>query len=354
MQHRNYCFTLNNPTQEEETWFSQENFSIPIKTMLWMKEKGTNQTEHLQGYLELTRAMSLPLVKKKLIHFQRAHLEARKGTRCQASLYCLKTLLKTTTENTGACEPSTSSSNSSTSPNDTELQQLQTIISDDSWEIPPEVHYFNGEGISLKNFATKQVKTKTKTNTEEKMEIIKQMIDEGKSDLEIAEFNFNLFCTKFTGISRYRLLKTTPRDSAITPNVIVIIGPTGTGKSRWALDHFPNAFWKTKGQWWDTYHQQTAVIIDEFYGWLPYDFTLRLTDRYPMQVEIKGGAVQMVAHTFIFTSNKYPHQWWKDIYFKAFERRVSTWIHMSQHLEKTFIDYETFYEHALKMKQEEQ
>ena len=44
-------------------------------------------------------------------------------------------------------------------------------------------------------------------------------------------------------------------------------------------------------KWWDNYAQEDVVIIDESYGWLPYCEMLRLLDRYPCQVETKGGSV---------------------------------------------------------------
>ena len=44
-------------------------------------------------------------------------------------------------------------------------------------------------------------------------------------------------------------------------------------------------------KWWDNYAQEEIIILDEFYGWLPYCEMLRLLDRYPCQVETKGGSI---------------------------------------------------------------
>jgi len=77
------------------------------------------------------------------------------------------------------------------------------------------------------------------------------------------------------------------------------------------------------GCWWDGYEGQHTVIIDEFYSWLRYDFFLRLTDRYPLQVETKGGVVQFVSHRIVFTSNTPPTAWYPSIQDRgAFDRRI--------------------------------
>lgn len=107
--------------------------------------------------------------------------------------------------------------------------------------------------------------------------------------------------------------------------VIVLQGPTGTGKSKWCMDNYPDAYWKQRGNWWDNYSGEETVIIDEYYGWLPYDFLLRLCDRYPLLVEIKGGQVQFNSKRIIFTTNAVPNTWYKNVYWPAFERRVNEW-----------------------------
>jgi len=77
------------------------------------------------------------------------------------------------------------------------------------------------------------------------------------------------------------------------------------------------------GTWWDGYEGQHTVIIDEFYSWLRYDFFLRLTDRYPLQVETKGGSVQFVSRRIVFTSNTQPTEWYPNIQDRAaFNRRI--------------------------------
>jgi len=152
---------------------------------------------------------------------------------------------------------------------------------------------------------------------------MKTLIEQGKSDVQLAEFDFSTFVQCYRGLNKYRLLIQAPRNHLT--EVYVLQGPTGTGKSKWCMDNFPDAYWKQRGNWWDNYCGQEVVVIDEFYGWLPYDLLLRLCDRYPLMVETKGGQVQFTAKKILFTTNQVPSCWYKNCYFESFSRRVTEW-----------------------------
>lgn len=91
------------------------------------------------------------------------------------------------------------------------------------------------------------------------------------------------------------------------------------------MDNYPKAYWKQRSNWWDGYAGHEAVILDEFYGWLPFDLLLRLCDRYPLMVETKGGQTQFAAKTICITTNMLPCNWYKSAYFPSFARRVTVW-----------------------------
>lgn len=167
---------------------------------------------------------------------------------------------------------------------------------------------------------------------------MKEMIDSGKTDVELAEYDFALYVTSYRGLAHYRVITSTPRDHEV--HVSVIQGPTGTGKSKYCKDNYAGAYWKQRSNWWDGYSNHEVVIIDEFYGWLPFDLLLRICDRYPLLVETKGGQVNFTAKQIIITTNAVPERWYKHVYFKSFIRRVSQWIIMPIWGEtKVFTDY---------------
>lgn len=134
-------------------------------------------------------------------------------------------------------------------------------------------------------------------------------IREGASLRTIADEHGVEFIKYNRGIAALSNALAAPRDPQVVPVIKIYWGDSGTGKTRKATNDFPDAYILTKPNkdgnvWWDNYNGQKTIIFDEFYGWIPYDLLLRVLDRYPLQVPIKGGFVQLLATTFIFTSNK--------------------------------------------------
>lgn len=91
-------------------------------------------------------------------------------------------------------------------------------------------------------------------------------------------------------------------------------GPTGTGKSRAAAEALPDAWWSGKNlRWWQGYDAHDEVIIDDFRGdFCTFHELLRILDRYPFTVEVKGGSRQLVAKKIIITSCAPPERVYKD------------------------------------------
>lgn len=276
MTSRSWCFTINNP--EEASWMKDAG----IKWIVYQCEKGENGTSHWQGVLTMTSPRRLAFMKGLS---GVAHWEPRRGTVKEAILYCTK-------EETRESGP---------------------------YGISNQVTL---EPIQLKEFISKLIKDKV--NKSDELIEIKKKLDEGSITADqIADEHFELWLRYFRAFEKYQLIKTKPRNHAV--EVHVVQGPTGTGKSKWCMDNYPSAYWKQRSNWWDGYAGQEMVIIDEFYGWLPFDLILRICDRYPLMVETKGGQVQFVAKTIIFTTNQLPNSWYKNCYFQSFARRVSHW-----------------------------
>lgn len=79
-------------------------------------------------------------------------------------------------------------------------------------------------------------------------------------------------------------------------------GPTGTGKTRAVYDEFPGCYRILSHKWWDGYRGQDTVLVDDIRtGWCRYEELLRLTDRYPFRVEVKGGSCEVQFRRIIFT-----------------------------------------------------
>ena len=138
-------------------------------------------------------------------------------------------------------------------------------------------------------------------------------------------------------LREYKNLLLKPKHRDVT--VIVLYGEAGTGKTRYAYDNYPDIYSKPRGEWWDGYTGQKAILLDDYYGYLPYCELLRVLDRYPYQVPYKGGFTQAQWDTVIITSNKDPTLWYKDMGLtEALRRRLKKVFYVS------CIDGQTEYE----------
>lgn len=148
---------------------------------------------------------------------------------------------------------------------------------------------------------------------------------------EVALCHPSVYVRYYRGLTAYRTVTAKPRDKPT--ECISVVGPTNTGKSYDARKQWPDAFWKNKGDWWDGYDQHDVVIIDEFYGWLPFDFMLRMLDCTPLQVPTKGGFVNFVATKVVILSNRHVEDWYRGIPVEclpALKRRISQWEKLSR------------------------
>ena len=118
-----------------------------------------------------------------------------------------------------------------------------------------------------------------------------------------------------TGLRQLIERLATPRRLDDMPTIIWRFGDTGTGKSEWCqhqLDSLEDAslcYVYSSGQkgWFDGYEGQPYVIMQELRG---HDFLpsvlLQLFDKYQCRIQVKGGFVNVLAHTFWITSPVHP------------------------------------------------
>ena len=141
-----------------------------------------------------------------------AHWEIRKGTHDQAKRYC----------------------------------QKEETRKDGPWEFGRDLE--PGRRVDLENVA--------------------EMVAAGTPVRRFAQESPVVYTKYYKGLHALSLAVSRPRKHKT--KVTVIYGETGVGKSRWALETYPDAYWKPpNNKWWDNYAQEDVVVIDEFYGWLP-------------------------------------------------------------------------------------
>lgn len=159
-------------------------------------------------------------------------------------------------------------------------------------------------------------------------------IQSGKDTTQIARDHPITYIRYFRGIHELaKCLRPTPPREFKTW-VYYYWGPPGSGKSRRASEEAKslneNIYYKPRGQWWDGYKQQENVIIDDFYGWIKYDELLKITDRYPYKVQVKGGFEEFTSRRIWITSNVDTDMLYKFIGYNnaAFERRITNKINI--------------------------
>lgn len=99
------------------------------------------------------------------------------------------------------------------------------------------------------------------------------------------------------------------------PVVTWLWGSTGSGKTRAAYEQHPDLYACPPGklQWFDGYFGQECALLDDLRAPdLPFAFLLRLLDRYPLQVPIKGGFTRWMPKVIIITAPKPPEELFAD------------------------------------------
>lgn len=160
------------------------------------------------------------------------------------------------------------------------------------------------------------------------LEVCKNLLDQGGLKL-VAEEQFESFVRYHRGFEKYLCLQQ-PKRTWVT-DTYIYWGKTGTGKTRKVHEECSDLYVHTEEKWFDGYTGQSGVLFDDFHGGvfkLPY--LLKLLDRYPMQVPIKGGFVSWLPKKVYITSNIDPRQWFPNAHeehIAALFRRVTNIIH---------------------------
>ncbi|AIX11623.1 capsid [Bat associated cyclovirus 12] len=154
-------------------------------------------------------------------------------------------------------------------------------------------------------------------------------IQSGATIKKIAEDHPAVFIRYHRGIREYIRTVMPIKERDFKTEVYYYWGPPGSGKSKRALEEAKqrgtSIYYKPRGLWWDGYQQHDCVIIDDFYGWIKYDEMLKIMDRYPYKVQIKGGFEEFTSKYIWITSNVDTDDLYKFIGYKtdALERRIT-------------------------------
>lgn len=240
---RNWCATLNNWTDEELAHICSK--ADECKYAIIGKEKGAEGTPHLQMYLSFRSYKSFDAVGK--IVGPRAHLEPARGDPLSNFKYCSK---------------------------DGDFIEIGTRPS--------------GKG---------------KRND---LEEVKEILAAGGGLKRVIDRTSSLPAIKYAKeIQPYMERKRTEK-----PTVIWIYGRSGIGKTRKAIELCQDSpYWISHGslQWFDGYDGEEIVLFDDFReSHCKFEYLLRLLDRYPMMVPIKGGFRQWRPDVIFVTSRWHP------------------------------------------------
>lgn len=134
-------------------------------------------------------------------------------------------------------------------------------------------------------------------------------IRRGESMSKVADDNEDVYIRYWRGLHQFQEKVAPPPERRFKTEVYFYYGPPGVGKSRRALEEADATqeaiYYKPRGKWWDGYQQQPNVILDDYYGGIPYDEFLKIMDRYPYRVPIKGGYEVFNSKRIWITSNKH-------------------------------------------------
>lgn len=246
---KHWCFTLNNYTPQDVD--SLRKLGPSVVYLVFGREVGEHGTPHLQCFVSYTTRKALSIIRGEIS--TRAHFEIARGTPQQAAQYCKK---DGDFEEFGKCPGGKGAR--------TDLQQVHDIIK---------------EGGTLR---------------------------------QICEEHFGTFARYERSIRSAINLYSAKR--LWVTEVHVYYGATGTGKTKKVYEKetdLSDLYIHPGGPWFDGYMGQAAILFDDFGGSeFKITYLLKLLDRYPMTVPIKGGFVSWIPKRIYITTNLDPTSWY--------------------------------------------
>lgn len=148
---------------------------------------------------------------------------------------------------------------------------------------------------------------------------VQQLMDE----CMVAFARYPKFCQQYAALQKPKI-----RDDL---KVILLYGKPDAGKTYYAYNKYPDLYSipvkSGSTLWFSGYDREKTVLIDDFAGEFRLTELLRLLDKYPIQVENKGGHCWFCPENIIITSNVSWEDWYdygkRQDSKKALQRRIS-------------------------------
>lgn len=166
------------------------------------------------------------------------------------------------------------------------------------------VHWEEAKSIEAGwNYCTKGeviICNKGKQGTRTDLESVADLLQKGGTITDVKREYPTTYMKFHNGIEK---LATQPKRN-FKPEVIWIYGKTGTGKTRMVVEKETDLWISGKNlRWWQGYENQEAVLFDDFRkDFCTFHELLRILDRYPYTVEVKGGSRELNAKRMYITS----------------------------------------------------
>lgn len=318
---KNYCFTINNPTLNDEVRLREAALAMDtsgVVYLVWQHEVGEQGTYHIQGYVCFARKCRMDSASTRAI-LPRAALSVAKGTPVQNKAYCTKRDTRATRaqflQHFYADEPATA---------DVAATDEHLLVGPFEHGTPP-----GGQG--------------RRTDLVEAGEFIKK----GGSLRQLALDFTGTFVHNSRGLTSLKFQVDSTRAKLDRDvEVFVFNGDTGSGKTHAAMQYCrgqedPNDWFMLSHEggstmWFDGYEGESILVLDEFRGsWCKYSWLLRLLDKYPLRLPIKGGHTWALWTKVIITTT-HPWQTWYDVADTAtgeLQRRLHWLVRFEDHAE---------------------
>lgn len=155
------------------------------------------------------------------------------------------------------------------------------------------------------------------------VEQVMEMIQQGAEWKECAEAMPGTVSRMNGFVKDYIAECQVPRDKAPV-TAIMYYGPPGTGKTWTARERYPDAYEWDPEKEWQSYKGQDVVIFDEVDPTsFPFKTWLKMFQPGPFGVRQLYKRGELLAHTFILTTNTPPEEWFKNHpHVGAWRRRV--------------------------------